>query len=211
MPLEGDTAGETSAPAEEAGDDDAPGDAERIAVLEAEVAELTELHARAVADLQNYRRRTEERWKERGRAQLAETIARCLPPLDDLNRALASADDDIAGHQWVEGIRLVQRKFGEMLANAGVEEDRRRGRGLRPAGARGRHLRARPGGPGRRPRARGLSHRELRAAARAGSGGRRRAGTGAVETNPGSGDGSLSAPPCMDDNRRGTPQGVRDG
>ena len=28
----------------------------------------------------------------------------------------------IAGHQWVEGIRLVQRKFGEMLANAGVEK-----------------------------------------------------------------------------------------
>ncbi len=122
MPLEGDTAGETSAPAEEAGGDDAPGAAERIAALEAEVAGWTERHARAVADMQNYRRRTEERWAERARTQLAETIARCLPPLDDLNRALASADDELAGHQWVEGIRLVQRKFGEMLANAGVEK-----------------------------------------------------------------------------------------
>ena len=122
MPLEGDSAGETSAPAEEAGGDDVPAAAERIAALEAEVAELTQRHARAVADLQNYRRRTEERWAERARTQLAETIARCLPPLDDLNRALASADDELAGHQWVEGIRLVQRKFGEMLANAGVEK-----------------------------------------------------------------------------------------
>ena len=127
MPLEGDTAGETSAPADEAGAEreaaaEAPGDAERIAALEAEVAELTERHARAVADLQNYRRRSEERWSERARAQLAETIARCLPPLDDLNRALASIDDGLAGHQWVEGIRLVQRQFQEVLASAGVEE-----------------------------------------------------------------------------------------
>lgn len=122
VPLDGDTSAETAAPADEAGDGEAPGDAERIAALEAEVAELTERHARAAADLQNYRRRTEERWSERARAQLAETMARCLPPLDDLNRALDSVDDALDGHQWVEGIRLVQRNFREMLANAGVEE-----------------------------------------------------------------------------------------
>ncbi len=123
VPLEGDSAGEPTAPAgEPGGADEAPGDAERIAALEAEVAELTERHARAVADLQNYRRRAEERWTERARAQLATTMARCLPPLDDLNRALDSVDGNLAGDQWVEGIRLVQRKFQEMLAGAGVEE-----------------------------------------------------------------------------------------
>ncbi len=122
MPLEGDSAGEPAAPAEVPGGGDACDDAERIAALEAQVAELTERQARAVADLQNYRRRAEERWAERARVQLAQTIARCLPPLDDLNRALASIDGDLSGHQWIEGIRLVQRKFQEMLANAGVEE-----------------------------------------------------------------------------------------
>ncbi|MYB41288.1 MAG: nucleotide exchange factor GrpE [Chloroflexi bacterium] len=121
VPLEGDTAGEAAAPAEEAGVE-TPGDVERIAALEAEVAQLTEQHARAVADLQNYRRRTEERWRERARAQLAETIARCLPPLDDLSRALASVDGALAEDQWIEGIRLVERKFKEMLAGAGAEE-----------------------------------------------------------------------------------------
>ena len=121
VPLEGDTAGEAAAPAEEAGAE-TPGDAERIAALEAEVAQLTEQHARAVADLQNYRRRTEERWRERARAQLAETIARCLPPRDDLSRALASVDGALAEDQWIEGIRLVERKFKEMLAGAGAEE-----------------------------------------------------------------------------------------
>ena len=121
VPLEGDSAGEAAAPAREDGGE-TPGDAERIAALEAEVAELTDRHARAVADLQNFRRRTEERWAERARAQLAETIARCLPPLDDLSRALASVDGVLAEDQWIEGIRLVERKFKEMLAGAGVEE-----------------------------------------------------------------------------------------
>lgn len=122
MPFEGDSAGDRAAPADEAGAVEASNDAERIAALQAEVAELTDRHARAVADLQNYRRRTEERWSERARAQLADTVGRCLPALDDLNRALASVDDALAGHQWVEGIRLVQRNFREMLASAGVEE-----------------------------------------------------------------------------------------
>ena len=121
VPLEGDSAGEAAAPAREDGGE-TPGDAERIAALEAEVAELTDRHARAVADLQNFRRRTEERWAERARAQLAETIARCLPPLDDLSRALASVDGVLAEDQWIEGIRLVERKFKEMLAGAGVEK-----------------------------------------------------------------------------------------
>lgn len=122
MPLEGDNAGEAAAPATEADGGEPPSDAERIAALEAEVAELTDRHARAVADLQNFRRRTEGRWAERARAQLAETIARCLPPLDDLSRALASVDGALAEDQWIEGIRLVERKFKEMLASAGVEE-----------------------------------------------------------------------------------------
>ena len=82
MPLEGDSAGETAAPAEVPGGGDACDDAERIGALEAQVAELTERHARAVADLQNYRRRAEERWAERARVVIpemdeAQKIASC--------------------------------------------------------------------------------------------------------------------------------------
>ena len=132
MPVEGETDEEMSvpgeAPAMEASPMEAPppevrmSDAERIAALEAEVAELTDRHARAVADLQNYRRRSEERWAERSRATLADSIARSLPVLDDLDRALASVDEEPFGQQWVEGIRLVQQKFHEMLSGVGVEQ-----------------------------------------------------------------------------------------
>jgi molecular chaperone GrpE len=96
-------------------------DAERIASLEAEVAELKEAHARAVADHLNYRRRSEQHWTERARATLADTVSRYLPLLDDLDRAVGNVDPELDGHQWVEGVRLVHHKFHETLAASGLE------------------------------------------------------------------------------------------
>ena len=96
-------------------------DEERIASLEAEVAELKDAHARALADHLNYRRRSEQHWAERARATLADTVRRYLPLLDDLDLALGNVDVELEGHQWVEGIRLVRQKFGETLAAVGVE------------------------------------------------------------------------------------------
>lgn len=127
MSIEGDIKEDKVEPVEALLDEDAPAevpktDAERIAELEVEVTELTDRHVRAVADLQNYRRRSEERWGERARAMLSDLIIRALPVLDDLDRALLSIDEGLADHQWVEGIRLVQLKFQEMLTNVGVQE-----------------------------------------------------------------------------------------
>ena len=96
-------------------------DAERIASLEAEVAELQDAHTRALADHLNYRRRSEQHWAERARATLADAVRRYLPVLDDLDLALGNVDPDLDGHQWVEGIRLVRHKFGEAFVAAGVE------------------------------------------------------------------------------------------
>ena len=116
--------GETTHPASSAdGADEAPPltDAERIAALEAEVAELRDAQARAQADLVNYRRRSEQHWAERARMTLADAVRRHLPVLDDLDLALGNVDAELDGHQWVEGVRLVRQKFAETLATAGVE------------------------------------------------------------------------------------------
>ena len=117
----GDAAGEAAA-TEDAPPGETPGAGERIAALEAEVAGLTERHARAAADLRNYRRRAEEGRAAFARATLADAIRRFLPLLDDLDRALAAVEADLADRPWVDGVRLVQRKFRETLAGAGVEE-----------------------------------------------------------------------------------------
>ncbi len=45
-----------------------------------------------------------------------------LPLVDDLDRALQSVDSRLAGMTWLDGIRLIQRKFQALLEMNGVTE-----------------------------------------------------------------------------------------
>lgn len=90
--------------------------------LQAELESVRQAHARALADYQNLQRRSAEERKEYAGYTLASVVLNFLPILDDLNRALDSAEDDIAEHPWIEGVRLVQQKFNAVLEAAGVKE-----------------------------------------------------------------------------------------
>src|SRR5256885_1417113 len=77
---------------------------------------------RAAADYQNFKRRVEEERGETARLANAALIINMLPLLDDLDRALKNIDAHLAGLTWVDGIRLIHRKFQALLEMAGVEE-----------------------------------------------------------------------------------------
>ena len=77
---------------------------------------------RAVADFQNYKRRTEEQRADYRRDANAALVINILPAIDDLDRALASVDAKLAGLQWIEGIRQIQQKFQGALAALDVSE-----------------------------------------------------------------------------------------
>ncbi|HZP58602.1 MAG TPA: nucleotide exchange factor GrpE [Dehalococcoidia bacterium] len=77
---------------------------------------------RAAADYQNFKRRVEEERGEVARLANAALIINLLPLADDLDRALSNVDSHLAGLTWVDGIRLIQRKFQAVLDMAGVEE-----------------------------------------------------------------------------------------
>lgn len=77
---------------------------------------------RAAADYQNYKRRVEEERSEAARFASASLVINLLPLLDDLDRALHNIDATLAGLTWVDGIRLIQRKFAAVLEVAGVQE-----------------------------------------------------------------------------------------
>lgn len=103
--------------------------AEDIATLQAELeaarSEAEEnfgKYQRAVADFQNYKRRTEEQSANYRRDANAALVINILPAIDDLDRALASVDAKLAGLQWIEGIRAIQRKFQGALAALDVSE-----------------------------------------------------------------------------------------
>lgn len=75
---------------------------------------------RSRAEFANYRRRTEqERTAIREIASQA-LLAQLLPVLDDLQRALAAAPADQLDTPFVQGVKLVERKFWNVLERAGV-------------------------------------------------------------------------------------------
>ena len=91
--------------------------------LRAELEKLTAQHARAVADYQNLRRRQAEERREHSRLTQKTQVFNYLPMLDDLTRALDTVGDhaELADHPWLEGVRMVQRKFLAVLEASGVE------------------------------------------------------------------------------------------
>ena len=77
---------------------------------------------RAAADFQNYKRRVEQEREEIARLAGAALIINVLPIVDDLERALQNVDSHLAGLTWVDGIRLIYRKFQAVLEMSGVQE-----------------------------------------------------------------------------------------
>jgi len=76
---------------------------------------------RAQADFINYKRRTEEERKDFSRFANGNLILSLLPVLDDLERALGSTSPArSAKHNWVEGVRLVDRKLRTILEAQGL-------------------------------------------------------------------------------------------
>jgi molecular chaperone GrpE len=88
---------------------------------------------RAAADYQNFKRRVEEERSETARFANASLIINLLPLVDDLERALQNVDTALAGLTWVDGIRLIYRKFQAVMEMSGVTEIEADGHPFDPA------------------------------------------------------------------------------
>jgi molecular chaperone GrpE len=91
--------------------------------LVAQMVELRQQHARALADYQNLRRRQAEERRENARLTLKAAVLNYLPVLDDLIRALETVGDHeaLVDHPWVDGVRNAQRKFQAVIEASGVQ------------------------------------------------------------------------------------------
>jgi molecular chaperone GrpE len=87
---------------------------------------------RSAADFQNYKRRVEQEREEIARLSNAALIINLLPMVDDLERALASVDTRLAGMTWLDGLRLIHRKFQALLEMNGVTEIEADGQDFNP-------------------------------------------------------------------------------
>ncbi len=88
---------------------------------------------RSAADFQNYKRRIEEERSEAARFANAALIINLLPLADDMDRALQNVDTHIAGLTWVDGIRIINRKFQMLLEMSGVQEIEADGKSFDPS------------------------------------------------------------------------------
>jgi molecular chaperone GrpE len=116
-----DTAGQ--APAEPADEELEEVDAVVADPLEllAERDRARDRHLRLAADFDNYRKRTEDRLRQRWDRAQADLVSRLLEPLDDLLRVTALEPETASVEAIVEGVDLVERKFFRLLGEAGVE------------------------------------------------------------------------------------------
>jgi molecular chaperone GrpE len=94
---------------------------ERVAALEAERDERLDDLKRLAADFENYRKRVardQESLVARAHERLVKEL---LPVLDDLERALAAAEEHEEA-KLEEGVRLVHRELASALAREGLAE-----------------------------------------------------------------------------------------
>jgi molecular chaperone GrpE len=76
---------------------------------------------RTQADFINYKRRAEQDRQEFNSFANANLLRGILPVLDDLERALNAIPSEFASNDWVEGVRMVERKFKTILEGQGVK------------------------------------------------------------------------------------------
>jgi molecular chaperone GrpE len=96
--------------------------------LEKEREEMREAMSRRQNDFENYRKRVERERAETRRGLVGDLAMRMLPVVDNLGRALDSAGDSAGGggkspefQHFLDGISLVNRQLGTVLAEMGVE------------------------------------------------------------------------------------------
>ena len=88
---------------------------------------------RSQADFINYKRRTEQERGDVVKLANANLLFNLLPVLDDMERALDSISDKLAGFTWVDGIVIIYRKLKAILEANGVSEIKAIGKKFDPA------------------------------------------------------------------------------
>jgi molecular chaperone GrpE len=90
--------------------------------LEAEIARLKDLAARAQADLQNAKARANKEAQDIRTFAAVGVIGRLLPTLDGFTRAIDHLPDDLQNHEWVQGVVNIEKDLTKNLADMGLKK-----------------------------------------------------------------------------------------
>lgn len=94
---------------------------EELTKLKVELDSMTETAKRALADLQNYKRRAEE---ERSELQIyanLRLLEAIFPTIDNLARAFDSVPEDLKTNEWIKGVQSIEKNLLGELEKLGLE------------------------------------------------------------------------------------------
>lgn len=87
----------------------------------AKLMELTQISQHALADLQNFKKRTQEEKSQFISFANASLITDLLPILDNMDRALTHIPEDKAAREWANGVLAIIKNLEETLKARGLE------------------------------------------------------------------------------------------
>lgn len=89
--------------------------------LKAELASMTEMAKRTLADFQNYKRRVDE---ERSEIQVfanMRLLQAIFPAIDNLARAFESVPEELKNNEWLKGVQAIEKNLLDALQKLGLE------------------------------------------------------------------------------------------
>ncbi len=104
------------------------GDAKALALeaqvqeLTQQVAKLTDMAARAQADLQNAKARMQRDGDDLRRFAAESILRRFLPVIDNFQRAFQHLPADLQNHEWVKGVGAIERDFMKQVGEMGLRK-----------------------------------------------------------------------------------------
>ena len=99
---------------------------------EQKIEELTQALARAMADLQNYKRRAEEDKMRFVKFANTELLLALIPIIDNFDRSTEHLPDDLKKNDWTKGVVQIHDNFLKTLEKIGVKKMKTVGQNLDP-------------------------------------------------------------------------------
>lgn len=94
----------------------------QITELTAKVGQLTELAARAQADLQNAKVRMKKDGEDLQKYAAEAVLKKFLPIIDGFQRAFSHLPADLKDHAWVKGVAAIEQEFLRQAGEMGLRK-----------------------------------------------------------------------------------------
>ena len=106
-----------------------PAQSERIAALEKELSDLkqqlsklTDVAARAQADLQNAKVRMQKDGEDIRKYASESVIRKLLPIVDNFQRAFSHLPEDLSQNDWIKGVQAIEQDLLRHLSEMGLKK-----------------------------------------------------------------------------------------